>query len=110
MFWISIFFQVNVTNIREKCVVTLLGHKIHLSCSVTKDLDDKENKVENPIQMLEMTPLNSRHDDLEEFDDIWDKNNDDKNFEIQESPPYSRWRCDGLKAYIHQVLLQKAER
>ena len=68
MFWISILFQVNVTNIKEKCVVALFGKKIHLSlcCSVTEDLDEKEDKVENPLQKIEMAPLNSGHDNLEE--------------------------------------------
>ena len=68
LFWISILFQVNVTNIKEKCVVALFGKKIHLSlcCSVTEDLDAKEDKVENPLQKIEMALLNSGHDNLEE--------------------------------------------
>ena len=58
-----------MTNIKEKCVVALFGKKIHLSlcCSVTEDLDEKENKVENPNQKIEMTPLNSGQDSLEEI-------------------------------------------
>ena len=57
-----------MTNIKEKCVVALFGKKIHLSlcCSVTEDLDEKEDKVENPLQKIEMAPLNSGHDNLEE--------------------------------------------
>ena len=59
-----------MTNIKEKCVVALFGKKIHLSlslcCSVTEEFDEKEDKVENPLQKIEMAPLNSGHDNLEE--------------------------------------------
>ena len=60
-----------MTNIREKCVVSLFGRKVHLAlslcCSVTKDLYEKEDKVENPNQKIEMAPLNSGLDNLEEI-------------------------------------------
>ena len=59
-----------MTSLKEKCVVALFGKKIHLAlslcCFVTEELDEKEDKVENPNQKIEMAPLNSGHNNLEE--------------------------------------------